>query len=265
VAIAVNRYRLQRVALVSGQLVALLLFLTLWQLASDKKIIDPYFFSKPSQIWSTIASWESGGTLARDVGATLLVLGLGYVCGLAAGLVLGVCMGASKWFGELVEPFVAFFNAIPRLILLPLFLVLFGFGFFPQILLVVVVIVFMVAINIAQGIREVDYRLVEHVRVIGGKRRSILTLVYLPSISVWIGSTARVTVGYAFQAAVISEFAGRAEGLGYLVVYGQTTIKVQVIYAAIAIMVVVAFVLDILLGALERRATRWMPRGASFG
>jgi NitT/TauT family transport system permease protein len=263
VAIELKSYRLQRAIILAAQITSLIAFLGLWELAADHKVIDPYFLSKPTQIWSVIRSWAANGTLLTDVDATLEVLGFGYICGLVIGLILGVLIGAFKWFSDLLEPFVAFLNAIPRLILMPLFLVWFGFGIFPQILLVIVVIVFLVAINIATGVREVDEQILQQVRVMGGSRLSLFIHVYVPSIAVWIGATARVTVGYAFQAAIVAEFTGRAQGLGYLVVLGQTTIKVQVIYAAIAIMMVVAIVIDTVLAVLERRATRWMPRIAS--
>ncbi|HXC76925.1 MAG TPA: ABC transporter permease subunit [Candidatus Acidoferrum sp.] len=253
-------YWVQRGVVTLAQVAAVVLFLVLWQQAADHKVIDSFFYSNPHDIWDQIRAWYDAGTLAGDVGATLFVLGVGYVAGVVVGVVIGVLTGAFQWVGELLDPFLVFFNAVPRLMVMPIFIVWFGFGYRPQIYLVVTVIVFQIAVNVQAGLREVKSELLQNVRVMGASRLDQIRHVYVPSIAIWITATARVTVGFAFQAAIAAQFLGASKGLGYQVVLGQGTQKVQAIFAAMLIMVVVAVVIDAVLAAVERRATRWMPR-----
>jgi NitT/TauT family transport system permease protein len=259
---ALAKYRLMRGSVIAAQAAALILFFVFWQLGADHGWIDTFFFSSPKAIWDQITTWYNAGTLGSDVGATMIVLWVGYAVGLGGGILLGIATGAFKWIGELIDPFLVFLNAIPRLILLPIFVIWFGFGYFTQIWLVMTVIIIVVAVNVQAGLREVRFELLQNSRVLGANRLDLIRHVYIPSVAIWITATARVTVGLAFQAAIASEFIGAAKGLGYLVVLGESTQRPQEIFGAIAIMLAIAVVVDTLLGVLERRATRWMPQSA---
>jgi NitT/TauT family transport system permease protein len=252
------KYRLQRAALLSAQIAAVVLFLWLWQTASDHKVIDPVFFSKPTAIWKVLRNWVSSGYLWPNLRSTVMVFVEGYLIGTVAGIVLGVLLGTLRWLRELSEPFLAFFNAMPRLVLLPLLIVWFGFGAEPKVILVVTVILLMVALNVASGIREVRPELLNQARLMGAGPAELVRDVFLPSIGLWVTSTARVTVGYAFNATIAAEFIGSSKGLGYLIYNAQDTYQAPEIYAALAVTVVIAIVLDSLLAVVENRATRWM-------
>jgi NitT/TauT family transport system permease protein len=99
--------------------------------------------------------------------------------------------------------------------------------------------------------------------MLGGKRRWLLMDVYGPSVALWVLASSRTTVGYALQAAVAAEFIGSNVGLGALVVRGQGYLDVAQVFAAIAVMLVIALVLDGLLALLQRWVTRWTPETSS--
>jgi NitT/TauT family transport system permease protein len=258
-ALVTLRYALQRLSVIVAQLGAVVVFVLLWKLGTDHKVLDPVYFSTPSQVWDQLRTWFSSGTIWHDIADTLEVFIVGYVIGTALGVVLGVLIGTLSWLRQVAEPFLAFFNAMPRLILLPLLIVWFGFGFTPKIVLVVAVIVLMVTLNVAAGLREVRVDLLSNARLMGAGRLELVRHVYAPSIALWVTSTARVTVGYAFNATIAAEFIGANKGLGYLMYYGQSIFQVKEIYAALAITVVIAIVMDGILAIVENRATRWMP------
>jgi ABC-type nitrate/sulfonate/bicarbonate transport system permease component len=247
--------------LVVNLLRVLLLFALLysWQFAVDAGWLKKIFWSRPTDIWVELVGWWRDGTLARASLESLDVFAVGYAAGLLTGLVLGALLGSSRGFARLVEPFVAFVNATPRLILLPLFMVWFGFGIAPRYFLVASVIFIVVAINTAAGIRDVPATLVNDVRMKGGGRAALGLEVYAPSIVLWVLTAARVNVGYALNAAIASEFIGASGGLGYLIVDGQGKFLASQIFAALTVVLVIALVLDTALLAVEQRATRWMP------
>jgi NitT/TauT family transport system permease protein len=238
------------------QLGALALVLLLWQHGSDSGRINRGFWSSPTDVWTTLRLWLDG-TLIRALGGTLRGFAVGYLIGTGVGIALGVVLGVSRWAREIGEPFLTFLNAMPRLVLFPLLIVWFGFGFTPRYIFVALVIVVLVAINVAAGFREVRQDLISAVRIYGANPWEVVRHVYLPSVTLWVTSTARVTVGYALNAAIVSEFIGASEGLGYLIANGQATFRPAYIFAALAATVVVALVVDSALLLAERRVAPW--------
>lgn len=251
-----------RASLVAAQVVTVAGFIVLWQMLSDSHAIDPLFFSAPRSMGDSLRSWAQGGVLWRDLLSTLMIFVVGYVLGSVLGVVLGLVTATAPILGEALGSFVAFMNGIPRLILMPLFLIWFGFGYKPQYAYVASVVLFLVALNVAAGLKEVPSVLVANTRVLGANRRQLIAHVYLPSIAVWLTSTARVSVGYALQGAIIAGFVGASRGLGAFLVAGQANLRVNDVYAALAVAMALAVVVDLLLILVERRATRWLPRNA---
>jgi NitT/TauT family transport system permease protein len=249
----------QRACVTACQVGAVVLVIVLWQVLADHHTISTFIYSDPRAVYLVLRGWVRDGSLGTNVTATCIVLVLGYAIGMLVGVALGIVMGTTRVIGQVIEPFIVFFNAVPRLVLLPLLIVWFGFGYPPQVMLVAAVLVFLVALNIATGLRHAPSAQLNHARVLGASRAQLVRYVYLPSITVWLLSTARVTVGYAFQAAIAAEFIGSARGLGSEVVFGQDTFQVSVIYAALAVMVVISVIFDLGLHYVEKRATSWMP------
>lgn len=254
-----RRATLPRIAILLGQLGLIAGFVVLWQHASTNDWINPAFWSKPTDVWRQILDWQHQGVLWSSLKETMRIFIVGYLWGTAIGVILGILIGTNAWFREISEPFVLFLNAMPRLVLLPLFIVWFGFGYGPRYVYIALVIVMFVAVNVAAGLREVRSDIVDNVRLMGGHRRHLVQQVYVPSISLWVSSTARVTVGYAFNAAIAAEFIGASSGLGYLIVRGQNTFRSKQIIAAMVIVAALALVIDGVLASIERRARRWTP------
>jgi NitT/TauT family transport system permease protein len=234
-------------------------FLLLWQWASTSGHIDDFFFGRPSEIWSELSDWLTSGTLWTNLQSTLELLAVGYFAGLALGFALGWLMGASRLALAILEPFVVFVNAVPRIILYPFFVVWLGFGQLPKELSVVLVMAPVVAINIATGYKAVQGQYLSNMRAQGANAGQLALHVYVPSLSLWVLSTCRVTFGLAFQTAMAAELITSTKGLGYLARQGQTLFDVNAVYAALAVVTVVAVVVDGGLALIERRATRWMP------
>lgn len=241
------------------QILAVVAFLTAWQIAGDQGWINQFLFSEPSHVWSVLRGWVNDGSLAANFWATLSVLAIGWSIGVAGGATIGIALGLSRNLHDIFEPFIVFANAIPRLLFLPILIVVFGFGKTPKVLLVVLVVIFIVAVTVEAGVREISPDLILNERTLGANRFDVLRSVYLPSLAVWIFTSARTTVGYALQATIASEFIGSDSGLGTLIIKGQSALDVGGIFAALTVMFVLGMALDFGLGFLQSRAGRWMP------
>jgi NitT/TauT family transport system permease protein len=155
-----------------------------------------------------------------------------------------------------------FFNGMPRLILQPFFVVWLGFGFAAKTSLVVAVIVIMVMVTFVTAFRDIDRDIVSNTRLLGAGPTGMTLHVYAPALALALLSSARTTLGFALQATLVSEFVGAAGGLGFLIVKGQQTFDVSTIWAALVVVVVLAVILDAVVAAFERHATRWLPAAA---
>ncbi|WP_236790837.1 ABC transporter permease [Amycolatopsis sp. GM8] len=256
--------RLNRVgsgwALLLARTALVVVVVALWQVAADQEWVNANFFSSPSDVWHSLGSLSASGDLWRALESTVVVLAIGWVLGELAGLALGIAIGLSKRLNDIIGPIIVFANAVPRILLLPIFVVWYGFGYEPKVLLVVAVMVVFVALNVAAGVREVDGLLVQNMRVHGANAFDLLRHVFFPAVSLWVTSSARVTVGYALQATIGSELLGAESGLGSLISHGQVSFRSDQIIAVLLVAAALAVSVDLLLATLERRAVRWMPK-----
>lgn len=247
-----------RVLTALGWLAALSALGTLWEMAARNRVLNPFLIGQPTEIGARLHEWIADGSIWSNMLLTFAEVAAGFAAATVAGVLIGVWLGSSPAARQVVTPFLVFFNAVPRLILGPFFVIWLGFGITPKIVFVIFVIVFIVAVNVMSGMREVPRELVSHVRVLGGRRRDVVARVYLPSIAFWLLAGARATVGYAFSAAIIAEFVGSNHGLGYLLSAGQSSLDVNTTWAALAVVMVAAIAVDRGLAGVHRRISPWL-------
>jgi NitT/TauT family transport system permease protein len=151
-------------------------------------------------------------------------------------------------------------NAIPRVILAPLFVIWLGIGLGSKVALAFVLVAVLMFFAVYSGIREVDRRLIERVRTLGGSRWTLLREVYLPSVTAWVMGNLKVAVGFAFTGAVVGEFVASSRGLGYLLSFAQSTYNAALMLAIVLLIMAFVLILFVLAGRLERRLLRWRYR-----
>jgi NitT/TauT family transport system permease protein len=240
-----------------AQLAVLVIVIGGWQLGADKGWLNRHLLSSPSDLAVVIRQWAQDGTLVDAVESTIVVILAGFLLGIVLGVALGSVLALTGFVSDVIEPFVAFFNSIPRILLLPFFVIWLGFGRTPKILVVAFVIIFVVAVHTATALRGVDVRVVQNVRLLGGGRWDVARRVYSPAIAGRLIGSSRVTLNTAIGTAVVAEFIGANKGLGALISTGQNTFDVSVVMASVTVVVALALVLQGVLTALQRRSTRW--------
>ena len=148
-------------------------------------------------------------------------------------------------------------NAIPRVILAPLFVIWLGIGLASKLALATILVTVLIFFAVYNGIKEVDQRLVERVQTLGGGRRVLVREVYVPSVTAWIMGNFKVAVGFAFTGAVVGEFVASSRGLGYLLQFAQSTYNAALTIGLIAVIMGMVLLLFSLSGRLERRLLAW--------
>ncbi|MCP2260023.1 NitT/TauT family transport system permease protein [Streptoalloteichus tenebrarius] len=254
--------RRRRAGMWALRLLLVVVWLGSWEAAATWWI-DPFFYSKPSAIWHRLVEWFDIGTQFGSVWEQILITleeaVLGFVIGAAAGVVLGVLLGRSRYLADVLAPFIKAANAVPRIVLASLFIIWFGFGLASKVATVVVLVFFAVFFNAFTGAREVDRNLLDNARILGASRLQVLGTIVLPSATSWILSSLHTAFGFALIGAVVGEYAGASKGLGLLISNAQGTFDSAGIYAGMIIITVVALVAEWLLTMLENRLLRWRP------
>ena len=256
--------RLWQVALLVG------VFL-LWHVMTKPGLLPPlffdndrqaaFFFGEPVKIAARIWAWFVTNAdiyrhLAVTLTETLLAFGIGSVLGLATGLWLALSPTASA----ILEPYITALNSMPRIILAPIFAVWFGLGMASKVALGVTLVFFIVFFNVYQGVKEVSPVVLANARMLGASQKQLLRHVYLPSATSWVFSSLHTSVGLAFVGAVVGEYLGSSQGVGYVILQAEGSFDINTVMAGILVLTVFALLLDMAVGRIERRLMKWQPR-----
>jgi NitT/TauT family transport system permease protein len=241
-----------------GRVLLAVSFLAIWQLLVNRGVLDPFVVSSPDRIWHEFRQLLADGQIWDPVQTTLKELFLGYAAGLLIGVAIGLTIGLSVTMRTYFEPFLVFFNAVPRLVLTPIFVALFGFGMLPKVLTVFCVIFVVIALTVAAGTLEIQANLIENARALGARRRDLFKDVYIPGVGVWILASARVAIAISFQAAIVAEFFGASGGLGHEIEVDLTALNATGMYVWILIAGALAFMFDLVLSRVQRRTSVWL-------
>jgi len=237
--------------------VTLLGLLILWEAGARVGWMDPFYLPPPSTVGRVMFTLAVSGELWPHLGATAVAAFAGLLVGLGLGIGLGFAAALSPILAELLEPVMILLNAIPRVILAPLFVIWLGIGLASKLALATVLVAVLIFFSVYNGIKEVDPRLVERIRTLGGGRRILIGEVYIPSVTAWVMGNFKVAVGFAFTGAVVGEFVASSRGLGYLLQFAQSTYNAALTIALVVIIMTFVLLLFAIAERLERHLLGW--------
>ena len=234
-----------------------------WELLARVKVIGSFYWGQPSGIWKQIVTWVKDGTaqgpLWDQIYATLQEAVIGFAIGVALGVVFGVVLGRNRFLADVLGPYIKAANSIPRVALGSIFAISLGLGIQSKVALAVVLVFFIVFFNAFQGVREVDKNLMANARILGANQRQLSTDVIIPAALSWILASLHTSFSFALVGAVVGEYLGAIKGIGLMIVTAQNTFNANGVFAAMAILVVVALVADAIVTWVENRLIRWRP------
>ncbi len=257
------RIRHRRFLIIGLRLAVLVLVLGGWELAAQRKWIDPFFYSMPSMIWDQIVDWIDNGTsqgaLWTQVLVTLEETVLGFLIGAVSGVFCGILLGRNKLLADVFSLYIQIANSIPRVVLGSVFVIALGLGMASKVALAVVMVFFVVFGNAFQGVREADKYMIANAQILGASPRQVTLAVVIPSAMSWILASLHVSFGFALVGAVVGEFLGARQGIGLLISTAQGAFNASGVFAAMIVLAVVALAADFLLTRVEKRLLKWRP------
>jgi NitT/TauT family transport system permease protein len=241
----------------------LLLLLGGWEVASRMQWIDEFFFSKPTDILDRLYTWATEGTsegsLWLHLWVTMEESFLGFFTGSIAGVVAGIALGRNRLLADIFSVYIKVFNSIPRVVLAPIFIMLFGLGLTSKVALSFVMVFFVVFSNAFQGVREADRNLLANAMILGARGWQLTRTVVIPSAMSWIFASLHVSFGFAIIGAIVGEFVGARHGIGLLINIAKGSFDAGGMYAAIVVIMVVALAAEYLMTLVENRLAKWRP------
>ena len=246
-----------RATVLAWQIAIAVVSLALWQWGVETRFLDPFFVSRPSAIAARIATWVTSGTIWGDLFVTLEEAFLGLVVGGAIGITLGFVLARSPLVARVCDPYITMLNAVPRVVLAPIFLLWFGLGVASKVALAVTLVFFVMFFNTYQGVRDADRVLIDNARMLGASERQLVRHVLVPSALTWIFSSLHTSLGFAMVGAVVGEYLGSTRGLGHVISLAEGTFDTTGVFAGMAVLALVVVVVSLAVARLERWLLRW--------
>jgi len=184
---------------------------------------------------------------------------IGFLLGTLLGVTIGFLFARWEKLALIFDPLMVALNAMPRVVLAPLFILWFGLGLTSKVVMVISLVFFVVFFSTYTGIREVDRDLVSNARILGATPGHMIRHVLLPSALTWIFSSLRTSVGFALIGAVVGEYLGSHEGMGYVISYAEAMFNATGVLAGLLVLMLAVIAIDLGLKRLDRRFSYWKP------
>ena len=285
---------MNRAVLLLLQALVAVVFISIWHVGSSVPIggtyfLPKFFFSTPAdvahRVWSLFAEGTMkivtcaetpdltrllnisepcfGKTVWQHLFITLTEGLLAFVIGAGAGIVIGFWLARHPLLSAVFDPYIKMLNALPRVVLAPIFLLWLGLGIWSKVALGVTLVFFIVFFNVYQGVKEVSPAILSNARMLGMNERQLFRNVYWPSALSWMFSSLHTSVGFAIIGAVVGEYLGSAAGLGYMIQQAEGTFDTTGVFAGMVILAVFVLIIDWGVTLVERRMLVWRPPSAA--
>jgi NitT/TauT family transport system permease protein len=255
---------MSRLILLAFQIGVAVVALALWQFFATveifgKMLLPPFFFSTPLDVGAQVLKWFSTGTIWKHLIITLWESMLAFVIGSTLGVTIGFWFARQPLIAAIFDPYVKMMNALPRVVLAPIFALWLGLGIWSKVALGVTLVFFIVFFNVYQGVKEVSTTVLDNGRMLGMNDRQLMRHVYWPSALSWMFSSLHTSVGFAVVGAVVGEYLGSAAGLGYLIQQAEGIFDVAGVFAGMFVLSAFVLVIDYGVTLVERRLLVWRP------
>ncbi len=243
------------------------LLLTLWQIGTlvrkgdGMTLIDTRFFPAPTSILQALVQMLQTGELLNHLGISLTRIAIGFCIGAVPGVIVGIAMGLFGPIRAVIQPLVDGTFPIPKIAILPLFIMIFGIGEESKYAIIAVAVIYLVLINTVAGVRNIDKIYLDVGKNFHASRLMMFTDVALPGALPLIMAGLKLGMGVALLVIVSAEFVGARSGIGYLIWSSWQVFQVEKMYVGLAVIALVGFASAIVLNYLERFLIPWKQTG----
>lgn len=234
----------------------------IWEVSCQLFKIPKFILPAPSDVWASLMEYPK--PIWDNALQTLFTTVVGFVLAIAGGLFLGLAIGASTLIYTGLYPLLIAFNSIPKVALVPVFVIWFGIGTVPAIITAFIISFFPIVVNVATGLATIEPEMRDVLRSLGASKVEVLMKAGVPRSLPYLFASLKIAITLAFVGSVISETVAANEGIGHLMLTASSRFDVPLVFAGLVVVAVMGVVLYAICAAFERRMTRWAFRGSDL-
>lgn len=247
--------RTDKLTVILLQIGVLAALIGLWELAAQLGWIDPFITSCPSRIAKTLGGIDAAD-LFRHIGYTLLECIVGFIVASVIGILIAVLLWRFTKLRRVAEPYIVVLNALPKIALGPIIIIMVGAGSQAIIMMTVLICIIVTIISVLNGFMSVDDGKIFLMRSMGASRFQILTKLIFPANVPALVNMLKINVGLAWVGTIMGEYLVSTAGLGYLIIYGSQVFKMDLVMASTVILCLLATAMYLGVAAVERFTKR---------
>jgi NitT/TauT family transport system permease protein len=238
-----------------SQFAVFFVFFLVWEVLVNILRIKPVILPAPSVIFMTIGKhWEY---LMHHTWPTFLAVSGGFLFAAIVGFIIAVGIAYSRWISEITYPFLIAAQVLPKVALAPLFLIWFGFGLTPKVVIAALIAFFPIVINTARGLQSVDIEMIQYMRSLGANGRELFFKISLPWSLPYVFASFKISITLAVVGAVVGEFVASDSGLGYVINYANISLDTELMFAGIFVLSALGVALFLVVVLFEKLMVSW--------
>lgn len=241
-------------------LVTILFFFILWEVGCLVLQVDEFVLPRPSVAVQAYIRWQSA--IWANALQTLFTTLVGFGLAIIMGVVLGALIGSSALSYQALYPLLIGFNSIPKAALVPVFVIWFGIGTVPAILIAFLISFFPIAVNVATGVATVEPEMRDVLRSLGASGFDMFRKIGFPRAMPYFFASLKVAVTLSFVGSVIAELGASNRGIGNMMVIASSRYEVPLVFAGLLVVAAMGIALYAVFALIERRAVAWAYRGS---
>jgi NitT/TauT family transport system permease protein len=238
-------------------LLSIVMLVVIWKLVIAIFDVSPFVLPQPEDVLSGVKELVNANDFWSDVRVTLTETLVGFAIALVLGIVLGTILGRVVWLEQAMRPVIVASQVVPKVALIPLFIIWFGFGITSKIIIVAMLAFFPILLNVILGVRSVDTGHRDVMRSLNASRWQTFRRLEYPSTLPYILAGMEVGIVFAVVGAVVGEYLGGDQGLGFRIVTSLNNLKAEELFALILVLTLFGFLLYLAVVALKRFLIPW--------
>ena len=235
------------------QILILIVFLIIWQLLSDYKIINPFIFSSPIKVVETIINLHTTGDLYNHILITVWETLISFVLGTFLGILIASIMWWNKFFAKVIDPYLTVLNSLPKVALGPILIIWVGAGMQSIVVMALLISTIITIINVYQGFINIDPIKIKLMQTFKATKSQIYFKLILPGTISNIISCFKVNISMSLIGVIMGEFLVSKEGIGYLIMYGSQVFNLDLVITGTIILCIVAAIMYSLVLYIEKK------------
>ena len=247
-----NKRRKNKILVLITQIFIVVTFFIIWQLLSDKEIINSFIYSSPSRIFNTIVNLYKTNNLFKHIWITVYETMISFSLGTILGIIVASLLWYNKFIYKVIDPYLTIINSLPKVSLGPIIIIIFGANINSIIIMALLISVIVTIINVYDGFSKTDINKINLLKSFKATKWQIFKYLTLPSSYSTIISSLKINVSMSLIGVIMGELLVSKKGIGYLIMYGSQVFNLNLVISGIIILMIVSYLMYLLVSYIEK-------------